>query len=99
MLYRFDDFELDTQLFQLCNQGVPLALEPQAYSVLLYLIENRETVVTRDELMDNVWADRIVTDSSLTSRIKAIRAAFGESGRGQQIIQTVHGVAIVLSLK
>jgi pimeloyl-ACP methyl ester carboxylesterase/DNA-binding winged helix-turn-helix (wHTH) protein len=66
-------------------------VEPQVFAVLRHLVEHRERVVTKEELLDHVWGDRFVSESALTSRIKAARRAVGDDGQHQQVIRTVHG--------
>ncbi len=60
-------------------------------SILRVLIEHRDRVVTKEELLDRVWGDRFVSESALTTQIKAIRRAVGDSGRAQSVVKTVHG--------
>jgi DNA-binding winged helix-turn-helix (wHTH) protein/tetratricopeptide (TPR) repeat protein len=91
MIYRFGDCELDDQRYELRRGGVPRHLEPQVFEVLAYLVRHRDRVVTKTELLDQIWGSRFVTDSALTSRLKAARRAVGDSGRAQQVIATVHG--------
>ncbi len=83
--------ELDTTRFELRRNGVPVALEPQAFDVLAYLASHRDRLVGKDELLDAVWGGRFVTESALTSRIKQVRRAVGDDGRAQEVIRTVHG--------
>ena len=66
-------------------------MEPQVYDVLAMLVERRGTMVTKNELLDEVWGDRFVSDSALSSRIKAARQATGDDGKAQRVIRTVHG--------
>jgi DNA-binding winged helix-turn-helix (wHTH) protein len=73
-----------------CN-GERIPLEPQVYDVLALLVERRGTVVTKHELLDEVWGDRFVSESALSSRIKAVRQATGDDGKAQRVIRTVHG--------
>ena len=91
MIYSFDDFELDTSTYELRRSGEPVHLEPQVYGVLAHLIEHRDRVVSKIELLDEVWPDRFVSESALTSRVRAARAAVGDTGRDQRIIRTKHG--------
>ena len=78
MIYRFSQCELDTERLELRRDGEFQAVEPQVFSVLVYLIEQREHVVSKDDLIDAVWAGRIVSDATLSSRINAARRAVGE---------------------
>ena len=63
MIYRFGDTELDTTLFELRRRGVPVPVEPQVFDVLTYLLVHHDRVVTKEELLDNVWGDRFVSES------------------------------------
>jgi len=69
--------------------GREVRLEPQAFDVLAYLAERRGRVVRKEELRDEVWSDRFVGDSALTTRIKAVRRAVGDDGSRQAIVHTV----------
>ncbi|HEX6196721.1 MAG TPA: winged helix-turn-helix domain-containing protein [Jiangellaceae bacterium] len=91
MLFQFGDFQLDDQLLSLVGPAGPVHLEPQVYGVLHYLIVNRDRVVPKEELFDGVWGSRFVSESALTSRIKAARQAIGDDGRVQRFIKTMHG--------
>ena len=87
----FADFELDLDQFVLRGpQGVE-ALQPQVFDLLTYLIRHRDRVVPREELLDEIWGDRFVTPSALSSRIKAVRRAVGDDGQRQAIVRTAHG--------
>ena len=88
-IHRFSKFELDTDLQELRSATETVSIEPQVFDLLRYLIENRERVVTRDELFENIWRGRIVSDATLSSRIKAARRAVGDDGKVQSIIQTL----------
>ena len=72
---------LDGGRRELRRGSEPISLEPQVFDVLLYLVQNRDRVVTKDDLIAAVWDGRIVSDSTLTSRITAARKAVGDSGR------------------
>ncbi len=91
MIFSFDDRELDTGAFELRHAGTPISVEPQVFDVLLHLITHRDRVVTKEELLDEVWGDRFVSESALTSRIKDARRAVGDDGNRQEVIRTVHG--------
>jgi TolB-like protein len=87
--FLFSNHVLDTDRRELsCDRrGVPV--EPQVFDLLVYLLENRDHVVSKDDLIDKIWSGRIVSDSTLTSRINAARKAIGDSGSGQKLIRTV----------
>jgi DNA-binding winged helix-turn-helix (wHTH) protein len=91
MIHRFGDCELDEGRFELRRGGVPCHLEPQVFEVLAYLVRNRGRLVPKAELLDQIWGSRFVSESALTSRVKAARRAVGDSGREQRVIRTVHG--------
>ena len=91
MIFEFDGFELDTERVELRRQGELSHVEPQVFEVLRFLIEHRDRVVSKEELLDNIWGDRFVSESALTSRIKAARQAVGDDGRHQRVIGTAHG--------
>jgi TolB-like protein len=87
--FLFSDFRLDTDRRELRRGSQPIAVEPQVFDLLVYLVENRERVVSKDDLFASVWGGRIVSDSTLTSRINAARNAIGDSGAKQKLIRTV----------
>jgi len=89
MLYRFADHTLDGERRELLRGSEPISVEPQVFDVLVYLLENRDRVVSRDDLMSAVWNGRIVSESTLTSRINAARKAIGDSGKDQKLIRTI----------
>jgi pimeloyl-ACP methyl ester carboxylesterase len=66
-------------------------VEPQVFDVLTHLIEHRDRVVTKSELLESVWGHDFVSESALTTRVKQLRQAVGDTGRDQRIVQTVHG--------
>jgi TolB-like protein len=91
MLYAFEDCELDTDKVELRVGGAPVAVEPQVFELLRFLIERRDRVVTREEIIEGVWGGRFVSDSAVSSRIKSARQAIGDDCRAQRMIKTVHG--------
>src|SRR5262249_51847201 len=84
----FEECLLDTDRRELRRGDELVALEPQVFDVLIYLIENRDRVVSKDDLIASVWSGRIVSESTLTSRINAVRKAIGDSGEKQSLIRT-----------
>lgn len=91
VLYRFGEFELNPATFELRRGVQPIALEPQVFGVLAYLVANRDRVVTKDEILQSVWGHAFVSEAALSSRIMAARRALGDSGKEQRWIKTVHG--------
>jgi DNA-binding winged helix-turn-helix (wHTH) protein/alpha-beta hydrolase superfamily lysophospholipase len=90
--FRFADCVLDLDRRQLVRDGRPVRIEPQVFDLLRLLVERAGHVVSKQEILDDVWHGRIVSDDALTSRIKAARRAIGDDGRAQQLIRTVHRV-------
>jgi TolB-like protein/DNA-binding winged helix-turn-helix (wHTH) protein len=88
MRLAFGDYVLDGARRELRRGSEPVAIEPQVFDVLLYLVQNRERLVTKDDLIAAVWKGRIVSESTLTSRITAARKAVGDSGAQQSLIKT-----------
>ena len=101
LLYCFEAYALDTGTRELKRGGEPIALEPQVFDLLVYLIENRDRVVSKDDLIASVWQGRVVSDSTLTSRINAARKAVGDSGEHQNLIRTIarKGIRFVGALR
>ncbi len=91
MHYRFDDYSLDTNLRELRRGPNLVTVEPQVFDLLEYLLRHRERVVSKDDLLAGVWRGRIVSESALTTRINAARAAVGDSGETQHFIKTLRG--------
>lgn len=89
MLFSFTNYTLDTDRRELRRGSGRIPVEPQVFDLLVYLIENRDRVVTKDDLIASVWGGRIVSDSTLTSRINAARKAVGDNGEDQAFIRTV----------
>jgi TolB-like protein/class 3 adenylate cyclase len=88
---RFEDFELDTALFELRKAGNRVPVEPQVFDLLVFLARNHGRTVTREEIFAAIWGDRIVSDAALSSQIKAARRALDDDGAAQRMIATVHG--------
>lgn len=91
MALRFTDVVLDPDRMLLLRGGEEVAVEPQVFEVLAYLVAHRDRMVPKTELLDEIWGDRFVSDSALSSRIKSARQAIGDNGRDQRLIRTVHG--------
>jgi DNA-binding winged helix-turn-helix (wHTH) protein/pimeloyl-ACP methyl ester carboxylesterase len=89
VLFSFNDFALDCERRELRARGAAVQVEPQVFDLLVYLIENRDRVVSKDDLIASVWSGRIVSDSTVDSRINAVRKALGDSGGRQQFVRTI----------
>ena len=91
MHYRFGDYTLDTQRYELCRTGQRVPLRPKVFHVLAYLLAQRDRVVSKDELMAQVWPGQCISEETLSTCIAAARRAVADSGQQQQVIQTRHG--------
>jgi DNA-binding winged helix-turn-helix (wHTH) protein/predicted ATPase/type II secretory pathway predicted ATPase ExeA len=91
VIYTFGEYTLDTRRYELRRAGRLCAVEPQVFEVLAYLLEQRDRVVTKQELLDHVWGHRFVSEATLTSRLMSARKAIGDSGHDQRLIKTIHG--------
>jgi TolB-like protein len=89
LIYIFETYSLDVDRQELRRGADHVSVEPQVLDLLQYLIENRERVVSKDDLIEHVWGGRIVSDSTLTSRITSARQAVGDNGEEQRLIRTV----------
>ena len=89
MRFRFGLFELVSETRELRADGQPRAVEPQVFDLLLHLVTARDRLVSTDELIEAVWQGRIVSDSAISARISAARAAIGDDGTSQQWIKTI----------
>jgi adenylate cyclase len=89
MRFLFEDFELDVARRELRRSGLAVAVEPQVLDMMMYLIEHRERVVGKDELHDAIWKGRIVSESTLSSRVNGVRKALADSGQDQRMVRTV----------
>ena len=89
MQFHFGNHVLDVGRRELRRGSEPIAVEPQVFDLLLYFLQNRDRVASKDDLIASIWGGRIVSDSTLTSRIKSARNAVGDSGRDQKLIRTI----------
>ena len=89
MRYLFDDYVLDPDRRELHRAGDRIELEPQVFDLLEFLIRTRDRVASRDDLLEAVWQGRIVSESTLSSRINAARTAIGDNGTTQRLIRTL----------
>jgi TolB-like protein len=87
--FAFGDHVLDLERRELRRSGDLVDLEPQVFDLLAYLVQQRDRVVSKDDLLQAVWGGRIVSESAMTSRINAVRRAVGDSGAAQQVIRTI----------
>src|SRR5688500_8886936 len=104
MQFFFADHVLDLERRELKRGSQNIAVEPQVFDLLAYLIQNRDRVVSKDDLMSAIWGGRVVSESNLTSRINAARKAIGDSGEQQRLIRTyarkgVRFVGVVVEAK
>jgi TolB-like protein len=91
MAWEFGAFRLDPERFELTCRGERVRIEPQVLAMLIHLVRNRNRMVSRDELVEVVWNGAPVSDASISSRIRSVRAAVGDDGARQDVIRTLHG--------
>jgi formylglycine-generating enzyme required for sulfatase activity/DNA-binding winged helix-turn-helix (wHTH) protein len=91
MAYRIGAYLLDPEAYELRRDGVLVPVEPQVFELLVFLIANRERALSKDEIIEGVWQGRIVSDATLSSRIRTARQALGDDGSAQRLIRTIHG--------
>jgi len=89
VLFLFEDFAIDSERRELRAGGATVPVEPQVFDILVHLVENRDRVVSKDDLIASIWRGRIVSDSTLDSRINAVRKAVGDSGGQQRLVRTM----------
>jgi DNA-binding winged helix-turn-helix (wHTH) protein/alpha-beta hydrolase superfamily lysophospholipase len=89
MLIRLSEHMIDTMRREITHNGQPIHVEPQVFDLLVYLIQNSDHVVSKDELFATVWGGRIVSDATLASRINVVRNILGDSGERQEQIRTI----------
>src|SRR5262249_2270386 len=85
--FRFAEFEIDLGQQELRRSGEVVGIEPQVFDLLVYLVRNRDRIVTKDELIQAVWQGRIVSEAALSSRVSAARPAICDNGGGQRLIR------------
>jgi TolB-like protein/tetratricopeptide (TPR) repeat protein len=91
MIFRINDCLIDTSAYEVRRNGNPVPVQPQVFDLLILLLENRDRLVTKDEIIERVWHGRVVSDAALDSRIKSARQAIGDSGASQKLIRTIRG--------
>src|SRR6188768_4466368 len=89
MQFVFAGCVLDGDKREFTRHSEPIAMEPQVFDLLLYLLQSRDRVVSKDDLIASVWNGRIVSESTLTSRMNAARHALGDNGEQQRLIRTI----------
>jgi TolB-like protein len=90
MIYRFGHYELNAATHELRADGTVLDLEPQVFALLVLLVENRQRLVSKEEIVERVWDGRAISDAAIASRVKSARHALGDDGKTQRYIKTVH---------
>ena len=88
--FEFDDVRAEPHTFTIYKSGTPLLLEPKTFLLLMFLLENRERVVEKREILDVIWKDTIVTENALTREIGKLRKSLGDDPKAPKYIQTVH---------
>ena len=94
LLYLFEDYALDTDRRELRRGAALLSMEPQVFDLLVFLVGNRDRVVSKDDLLTAVWGGRIVSESTIATRINAVRRVIGDNGELQRLIRTIIGKGV-----
>ena len=94
MLYLFEDYALDTDRRELRRGAALLSMEPQVFDLLVFLVGNRDRVVSKDDLLTAVWGGRIVSESTIATRINAVRRVIGDNGEQQRLVRTTIGKGV-----
>jgi DNA-binding winged helix-turn-helix (wHTH) protein len=89
MIFTINECSIDTDAYELRRNGSLVRVEPQVFDLLVQLLENRDRLVTKDEIIARVWNGRVVSEAALSSRIKAVRQAIGDDGASQAFIRTI----------
>ena len=98
--FRFGDCVLDTAARELHRGGTPVAIEPRAFDLLVYLVRNRERTIAKDELLDALWSGQVVSETSLTRCVMKARKAVGDTAGDGKVIRTLprHGYRFVAAV-
>ncbi len=91
MNYQLNNYEIKTETRELLYKGKPQHVEPLIFKLLLFMLENPDRVLSRDELIETIWESRVISDSALSASISAVRHALGDTGNKQNCIKTVSG--------
>ena len=91
MRYLFDAFVLDTAVRELSERDTVVRLEPKVFELLLFLVENRDRAVSKDDVVDSVWDGRFISEATMSSAVRSVRKALGDDGKTQRFVKTVHG--------
>jgi TolB-like protein len=91
MIYKFENFELDIDRYELRENGVPVAIQPQVFALLALLVANSDRMISKEEMIEKIWNGRVISEAALSSRVKSVRKALGDDGKAQRLIRTVHG--------
>lgn len=90
-MYHFDTFTLDLPAGELRASGQAIPTDQMTFSLLAYLVENAERLVSKDELVEKVWNGKFISDAAISSAVRSVRKAIGDSGSAQRLVRTVHG--------
>jgi len=90
MIYKFNQTEVNTENFTLFSNKKEVPVEPQVFNLIVFLIENNNQIVSREQLLDHVWQGRVVSDTSINNNIKSARKVLDDDGNKQQVIKTIH---------
>jgi len=90
-IYAFGEYELDTRLYELRRAGTSLQLEPKVFDLLADLIQHRDRIVPKHELLEHLWPSQFISDATFDHCVMAARRAVGDDGHTQRVIRTIRG--------
>ncbi len=101
MIYQFNQIKIDSDNFKLVIDQHETPVEPQVFNLIIYLIQNKDRIISRHELLEQIWHGRVVSDTSINNNIKSARKVLGDDGSKQQVIKTIHsrGYQFVADIK
>lgn len=91
MIYEFDAFEIDTNKVELRRNGLVLPIEPRPYALLLLLVENRERLVSKQEIIEKIWDGRFISEAAISTAVRTLRQVLDDNGHEQKYVRTVRG--------
>jgi len=90
MNYYFNNIQVDCENYRLITRGKETQVEPQVFNLIVYLLENRSKIVSRKELLNKIWNNKVVSNNTINNCIKLARGVLSDDGHKQTVIKTIH---------